>query len=145
MKIKNDLLCTFVICLLPFSAHANINIENHTTVDATAFSDFFGQCSSKMGEKKGIIKANGFMPIKQSLVTTFCVKQACDAQIHMSRDCTGDLISTALIKATEEGVVDITIKNTNMNGYVLRKVNDNTVAIEDGRQKSLFRYLLGYL
>jgi hypothetical protein len=116
-----------LIGLLPISAYADITVINTTNVDATAYSPYYEQCSSSLGSR-GIIKANKMMSIKQAYVDTFCSKQPCDAEIHMSNDCRGKTIGTIQIDATKGGIT--AVNNLDVDGYRLRKIDKSTTIIE---------------
>lgn len=124
----------FLACFIPFYAHATlydpIIIENNTNMDASASSVVFNNaCSFSWGEERGVIKAHGFMKLKASLVNMFCLDNTCDAQIHMSKNCSGSIIGTAIV-SSNGGI--ISLENYGVDGYVLRKIDNYHAVIEGG-------------
>jgi hypothetical protein len=127
-KIKKVFPVTLLACLLPLSAHADLYVYNTTTVDATAYSPYYESCSGSF-RSIGIIKAHPTKatPIKQGWVDTFCDSRPCDAEVHMSLDCSGN--SVGLVRITKLNGVDW-VKNTDVDGYRVRKIDDKTLMIE---------------
>ena len=113
-----------MLCLLActaIAAQANIHLSG------TAYSTYFKQCSSWLGAR-GIIKKQDTMKIDQKYINAFCENQACDAEIHMSLDCTGDAIGIILF-TKQNGITNVTPVD-NKEGYALRKIDNNTAIIE---------------
>ncbi len=141
-KMKQSFLLLLVSCLMPFSVFANVLnpvvIENLTDSDATASSVAFNNaCSKDVG---GIIKPHGSIKIKASLINTSCVSKVCDAQIHMSGNCSGSIIGTAEI-SSNGGIINLS--SMNESSFRLRKIDEFHAVIEGGETKNLFRLLFG--
>ena len=81
------------------------------------------------------------MTIKDYQVNNFCADKPCEAEIHMSKDCSGEVIGIASISA-DGGITRIDPKQ-NKDGYVLRKIDNMHAVIEGGPSKGLWGFLFG--
>jgi hypothetical protein len=132
---------TLFACALSTVSQADVFIINTTNTTGTAYSTYFGQCSSWLGSR-GHIKKLDKMKIDQKYLNAFCEKQACDAEIHMSLDCSGEAIGKILF-TKQEGITTVTPFD-NSQGFSLRKIDNQTAIIEQtgtirGLLRSVFR------
>lgn len=121
-----SLMC--ILPFLPFVAHAEININNHTDFFGTG--EINGSCSSSLGDS-GIIKPHGKMTLTKAQIIALCGFSNCDAKLFLTNNCSGDKLAT------------VTLSQSGIHHIINHKpdefdVSGNTSNITISKRKALF-------
>jgi len=105
---------------LPLAAQADIKIYNHSPVPSTTRVDG-GQCSFPSLGAQGITGANSENTIYRKAIVMACIvsstrKQSCHADVYMSGDCSGEVVSTIWLTKDQSAIERIEPKS---NAYTL--------------------------
>lgn len=94
-KIISASLMALVI--VPFASNASLTISNQTKHDSTTIVNS-GFCSTKILGKDGITKPGETKVISDLKIRLACMTnlENCRADVYMTGDCTGDIISTVI-------------------------------------------------
>ncbi|OGT38808.1 MAG: hypothetical protein A3F12_04655 [Gammaproteobacteria bacterium RIFCSPHIGHO2_12_FULL_38_14] len=119
--MKTKQLLILAISFIPFVAHADITIDNHTSSPITGKVGFI--CSSYAGESRGVVEPHNSLPIPQSIVDDYCKKE-CTVKVYASKNCGGDSIATVVVDQ-KNGIDKNKIQNHNSEGYVVSGSGDH--------------------
>jgi hypothetical protein len=132
------MLGVIALSCTPFTAFADVTIQNNTNSPATAIAGL-SPCSNAAGEK-GVIKPHGKVTIPDFLVGMYCTND-CKAHVYMSKNCSGKSIATVTANK-REGVKLIENEDKTPGGYHLEG-GGSTITIEGGPSRGLFDWLFG--
>jgi hypothetical protein len=118
MFVKKTIATTlFTLGLsLPLFAHAELVIDNDTNQPSTSIINS-GFCSTTILGDDGITPAKTKKTIPDWQIDLACIGDTdnCRADVYMTNDCTGDVI-TSVIFSTSTGIKSVT---TPINGYTI--------------------------
>lgn len=89
-------IVTSVLCSIVISAHANVNVTNHTDYFGTAKTNL-SPCSSI--SPKGILHPHSTMNIEQSLIKSFCGVFDCNVEVFLNKSCQGKRVAIVKMNA----------------------------------------------
>lgn len=143
MKKKTFTYCVALSFLMPlYVTAADLTIINNTNHDSTSLINN-GACSDILGAN-GITRAHSTNVVPESVIAKGCItnKRNCQANVHMTSNCTGPAVATVLLDV-KTGIKSVT-PSGNTQGYVVSG-NGFTASIDGGPaiQKNWFQRLFG--
>jgi len=143
MTLRRYHIVALIFFSFSINAYADLVASNDTDVDGTAKAFYYIQnkpyekCSSAAGEI-GIIKNHDKMVILQKYIDMYCTKKACDAQVYMTRDCSGPPVATLSIDAKKN---EIEVRDNHVGKYRVKKTGNMAVLIHSKQDNNITGFI----